>query len=72
MLEFGVCSPESNGEGFEYKVKVEKFNVKNNFTLWKLKMHNILVQQGLHKALICVGFSTLLLRILWSYLTVID
>jgi hypothetical protein len=33
------------------KFEVEKFNGKNNFKLWKLKMQDMLVQQGLHKAL---------------------
>jgi hypothetical protein len=30
---------------------VEKFNGKNSFVLWKLKMQDLLVQQGLQKAL---------------------
>ena len=29
----------------------KKFNGKNNFELWKLKMRDLLVQQGLHKTL---------------------
>jgi hypothetical protein len=33
------------------KFEVEKFNGKNNFVLWKLKMQDLLVQQGLQKAL---------------------
>lgn len=33
------------------KFEVEKFNGKNNFQLWKLNMHDLLVQQGLHKTL---------------------
>jgi hypothetical protein len=33
------------------KFEVEKFIGKNNFKLWKLKMHDLLVQQELHKAL---------------------
>jgi hypothetical protein len=33
------------------KFEVEKFNGKSNFELWKLKMWDLLVQQGLHKAL---------------------
>jgi hypothetical protein len=33
------------------KFEVEKFNGKNNFELWKLKMQDLLVQQGLQKAL---------------------
>jgi hypothetical protein len=33
------------------KFEIEKFNGKNNFELWKLKMRDLLVQQGLHKAL---------------------
>jgi len=31
--------------------KVEKFTGKNNFSLWKLKVRDLLVQQGLHKVL---------------------
>jgi hypothetical protein len=31
--------------------EVEKFSDKNKFQLWKLKMRDLLVQQGLHKAL---------------------
>jgi hypothetical protein len=33
------------------KFEVEKFNSKNNFELWKLKMRDLLVQQGLKKTL---------------------
>ena len=33
------------------RFEVEKFNRKNNFSLWKLKVRDLLVQQGLHKAL---------------------
>jgi hypothetical protein len=33
------------------KFEVEKFNSKNNFVLWKLKMQDLLVQQRLQKAL---------------------
>jgi hypothetical protein len=33
------------------KFEVEKFSDKNKFQLWKLKMRDLLVQQGLHKAL---------------------
>ena len=33
------------------RVEVEKFTRKNNFALWKLKVRDLLVQQGLHKAL---------------------
>ena len=33
------------------KFEVEKFNGKNKFELWKLKMQEILVQQGLQKSL---------------------
>jgi hypothetical protein len=32
--------------------EVEKFSGKNNFELWKLKMHDMLVQQGMVKALL--------------------
>jgi hypothetical protein len=31
------------------KFEVEKFSGKNNFELWKLKMRDLLVQQGLQK-----------------------
>ena len=41
-----VCFGVSNA-----KFEVEKFNGKNKFELWKLKMRDLLVQQGLHKAL---------------------
>ena len=33
------------------KFKVEKLMCKNNFGLWKLKFRDLLMQQGLHKAL---------------------
>jgi hypothetical protein len=33
------------------KFEVEKFSGKNSFVLWKLKMRDLLVQQGLQKAL---------------------
>lgn len=33
------------------KFKVEKFTSKSNFSLWKLKVRDLLVQQGLHKEL---------------------
>ena len=33
------------------KFEVEKFTGHNNFVLWKLKVRDSLVQQGLHKAL---------------------
>ena len=33
------------------KFDVDKFTGKNNFSLWKLKVMDLLVQQGLHKAL---------------------
>jgi hypothetical protein len=29
----------------------EKFNGKNNFEIWKVKMHDLLMQQGMVKAL---------------------
>jgi hypothetical protein len=34
------------------RFEVDKFNGKNNFKSWKLKMKDLLVQQGLHKAFI--------------------
>ena len=33
------------------KFEIEKFSGKNNFELWKLKMRDLLVQQGLQKDL---------------------
>ena len=33
------------------KFKIEKFNGNNNFSLWRVKMHALLVQQGFQKAL---------------------
>ena len=33
------------------KFEIEKFNGKNKFELWKLKMWDLLVQQGLQRAL---------------------
>ena len=34
------------------KFKIEKFNGKNNFEIWKVKMHDLLVQQSMVKALL--------------------
>jgi hypothetical protein len=34
------------------KFEIEKFNGKNNFEIWKVKMHDFLVQQGVVKALL--------------------
>ena len=36
---------------FSTKFEIEKFNGKNNFELWKLKTRDLLVQQGLQRAL---------------------
>eukprot|EP00253_Pinus_taeda_P027074 PITA_27074 len=33
------------------RFEIEKFNGKNNFEIWKVKMHDLLVQQGVVKAL---------------------
>ena len=33
------------------RFEIEKFNGKNNFEIWKVKMHDLLVQQGVAKAL---------------------
>ena len=33
------------------KFEIDKFNGKNDFSLWRVKMHALLVQQGLWKAL---------------------
>jgi hypothetical protein len=35
---------------YSSKFEVEKFSGKRNFELWKLKMWDLLVQQGLQKA----------------------
>jgi hypothetical protein len=51
------------------KFEVEKFSGKNNFELWKLKMQDLLVQQGLQKTL--VGKSkkpTSMIEWEWEYL----
>eukprot|EP00253_Pinus_taeda_P030085 PITA_30085 len=34
------------------RFEIEKFNGKNNFEIWKVKMHDLLVQQGVAKALL--------------------
>jgi hypothetical protein len=34
------------------KFEVEKFNGKNNFSLWQRRMKDLLIQQGVHKALL--------------------
>ena len=34
------------------KFEIEKFNEKNNFEIWKVKMHDLLVQQAMVKALL--------------------
>ena len=35
-----------------FKFEIEKFNGSNNFELWKVKMRDMLVQQGVAKALV--------------------
>ena len=34
------------------RFEIEKFNGKNNFEIWKVKMYDLLVQQGVVKALL--------------------
>ena len=34
------------------KFEIEKFNGKNNFEIWKVKLHDLLVQQGMVKVLL--------------------
>jgi hypothetical protein len=34
------------------KFEIEKFNGKNNFKIWKVKIHDLIVQQGMVKALL--------------------
>jgi hypothetical protein len=33
------------------KFEIQKFNGRNNFEIWKVKMHDLLVQQGVVKVL---------------------
>jgi predicted enzyme involved in methoxymalonyl-ACP biosynthesis len=33
------------------KLEIEKVNGKNNFEIWKVKMHDLLVQQGVVKVI---------------------
>ena len=40
------------GKVHSFKFEVEKFNGNNKFQLWKLKMRDLLVQQGLQKDLV--------------------
>ena len=35
-----------------FKFEIEKFNGSNNFELWKVKMRDMLIQQGVAKALV--------------------
>ena len=35
-----------------FKFEIEKFNGSNNFDLWKVKMRDMLIQQGVAKALV--------------------
>ena len=35
-----------------FKFEIEKFNGSNNFELWKVKMRDMLIQQGVEKALV--------------------
>ena len=34
------------------RFEIDKFNGKNNFEIWKVKMYDLLVQQGVAKALL--------------------
>ena len=34
------------------KFDVEKFDTKNNFMLWKMRLTTLLVKEGTHKALL--------------------
>ena len=34
------------------RFEIKKFNGKNNFEIWKVKMHDLLIQQGMVKALL--------------------
>jgi hypothetical protein len=34
------------------KFEIEKFNGKNNFEIWKVKMHDLLMKQGVMKTLL--------------------
>ena len=35
-----------------YWFEIDNFNGRNNFKIWKVKMHDLLVQQGVAKALL--------------------
>jgi hypothetical protein len=51
------------------KFEVQKFSGKRNFELWKLKMRDLLVQQGLQKALACKSKKpTTMTEWEWEYL----
>ena len=53
MLGFGVCFVmHQMVRVLNARFKVEKLNGRNKFEFWKLKMHDLLVQQGLHKTLV--------------------
>ena len=41
----------SKTESSTIKFEIEKFNGKENFSLWQKKVKALLVQQGLHKIL---------------------
>jgi hypothetical protein len=34
------------------KFEIEKFNGKNNFSIWQRRMKDLLIQQGTHKVLL--------------------
>ena len=34
------------------RFEIKKFNGRNNFEIWKVKMHDLLVQQGVAKTLL--------------------
>ena len=34
------------------RFEIEKFNGRNNFEIWKVKMHDLLVQEGVAKELL--------------------
>lgn len=34
------------------RFEIEKFNSKNNFEIWKVKMHDLLIQHGMAKPLL--------------------
>jgi len=71
VLKFWVFIPRVKVSNAKFEV--EKFNGKINFELWKLKIWDLLVQQGLHKVLACkTKIPTIMTNKDWEDLDVRD